>query len=481
MTMRATRCSTRLRSLLLLVLCWAGVAGAQPLATLGTAPPPVLVMVARSDPGNPGSFVPIAGDVTDAIALFRLGRREPAGVPFQLDRGDEIETAAGVVAVLRYPVGDVYVDGATRARIGSLDVLFGKIFARVRGLFSVGSQNLVAGVEGTEFAFEVAQSGDANVTVLDGAVLCSSPSLPWKPVRITRGLTFEVVSSGREFRVTQANPDVLAELQRLVRSVEVVAPPPTATPPSPPTPLPPAPLPPMQPPPVQPPPSVPVPPPVPAPPPFGSPMPPAPPTYPPFPIPIPVPIPVPQPPPAPSVWGYCCEAGRVVNTTAEACRGSFHRSQSAAYESCRPQMSGYCCANGRVFVSSPGNCRGSYFADEASARRSCATPTPPKPQQGYCCAGGRVVQSTRESCHGQFYTDQASAQKLCTAPPPSPELGYCCSGGQVSSTTRDRCTGSFHRSQQEAKNACARISDSTIRGKRAMETVPVVPRSDAPR
>jgi hypothetical protein len=494
MTTLAPRSVSWLARLIIFVaLCGAGISAAQPLDRLGTQPPPVLVMVARVDPANADRYFPIIGDeVANAVAMSRLGQRFQISVPFYLERGDEIETAANVVAVLRYPIGDVYVGGGTRVRIGSLDVFFGRVFARVRGLFSVESQNVVAGVEGTEFEFEVERNGNAEITVVDGAVLCASRRVPWRPVRVTRNLAFEVSSGGAEFRVGQASASKLAQLHRWVRSVEVVTPPPTA--------------------PVQPPPPVP-PPPTPAPPPPIS-TPPAPsPPFQPVPIPIPIPVPTPQPPPAPAFWGYCCEGGRVVNTTADACRGAFYRSQSAAHAQCR-QMTGYCCANGRVYASAPGGCQGKFYADERSALRSCAAPPPPQPfgyccsngqisrtaqnqcrgayftdeasarhgcapppQQGYCCAAGRVVQASRDTCRGTFYNDLPSAQRSCTPPP---EQGYCCAGGKVSAAARDRCTGSFHRSQQEAQNACTKIYSAPLR-KGMVEKVPTIPKSDAPR
>ena len=88
--------------------------------------------------------------------------------------------------------------------IGSLDVLFGRVFARVKGVFSVENRNVVAGVEGTEFAFEVGLDGDTEITVLDGTVLSSSKKLPWKPLRVTRNQAFWVTSSGMQIKVGAA-------------------------------------------------------------------------------------------------------------------------------------------------------------------------------------------------------------------------------------------------------------------------------------
>ena len=159
-------------------------------------------MVARPDPADPARYIGVDGDdLSNAVALFRDGVRVRPTIPQILQRGDEMEMARDVICVWRYPIGDVYIDGATRVRVGSLDVLFGKLFARVRGLFSVENQNVVAGVEGTEFAFEVATDGTTQITVLDGTVLSSSKNLPWKPLRVTRGQAFTVTD------VRSANAD----------------------------------------------------------------------------------------------------------------------------------------------------------------------------------------------------------------------------------------------------------------------------------
>ena len=242
--------------LFVLVLCRAGLAGAQPSpAPYGEDRPPWLAMVARTDPADPARYARRRRRRSFQGPDF-LPRRSSraATIPYLLQRGDEIETEPNVIAVIRYPIGDVYIDAGTRVRIGSLDVLFGKVFARVRGLFSVENQNVVAGVEGTEFEFEVARNGATQITVLDGIVLSSSKRLPWKPLRVTRNQAFTVTDAGMQFRVGPASPAKLAQLTRWVRGVDAtvavlaprdVQPPPSPQPPPPPEPQP---VPPIQPP-----------------------------------------------------------------------------------------------------------------------------------------------------------------------------------------------------------------------------------------
>ena len=69
-------------------------------------------MVAREDPADPARYVGVAGvDLSGAVAIYRDGRRLRTTVPRILQRGDEIETDIDVIAVIRYPAGDVYIGG----------------------------------------------------------------------------------------------------------------------------------------------------------------------------------------------------------------------------------------------------------------------------------------------------------------------------------------------------------------------------------
>ena len=123
------------RVLFLLFLCHAGFAACQsPPTQFGEERRPWLVMVARPDPADPARYIGVYGDdLSNAVALFRDGVRVRPTIPQILQQGDEMEMGRDVICVWRYPIGDVYIDAATRVRVGSLDVLFGKIFARVRG------------------------------------------------------------------------------------------------------------------------------------------------------------------------------------------------------------------------------------------------------------------------------------------------------------------------------------------------------------
>ena len=143
-----------------------------------------LQQIARQDPARGPGYVQLESG-GGAVRVYRGGRLLDArrGMPLQV--GDEIETDANSAAVIRdLEHGDVVLADSTRVRVGSLEVLFGRVFATVRGLFTASSENVVAGVEGTSFVFEVSRDRSVRVAVLDGTVTCRSRSGGWPPIQL---------------------------------------------------------------------------------------------------------------------------------------------------------------------------------------------------------------------------------------------------------------------------------------------------------
>ncbi|ATE58787.1 FecR domain-containing protein [Thauera sinica] len=150
---------------------------------------PLLVDVMREDPQRPGRYLPYGGaEWAGAVQVSRGGRPLAARLPAALQPGDVVQTGADAFAVIRYPDGgEIMLDRNTRVRTGSLFVEFGRILARVRGLFEVETENVVTGVEGTEYVLQVARGGALKIVVLDGVVVCRSRTGRWSPVRLQRG------------------------------------------------------------------------------------------------------------------------------------------------------------------------------------------------------------------------------------------------------------------------------------------------------
>jgi len=431
--MRTSERRAILLPLLLLLVCHAGSAIGQALGTAyGEERRPWIAMIVRVDPLDPTRYVGVTADEqSQVVAFFRGGQRMQLTLPHVLERDDEFETARDVMAVIRYPIGDVYVDAGTRVRIGSLDVLFGRIFAKVKGFFSVENQNVVAGVEGTEFAFEVARDGSTEITVLDGAVLSSSKRLPWKPLRVTRDQAFWVTNAGMQIKVGAAPPTQLAQLRRWVDRADnavavfaprVAQPPPRVAQTPPPEPQPQQPVPPsMQP--------------------VPQPLQPGPsPTQTIIPPVITLQIPIVTDP-----TGYCCDAtGQVYPSTAGACRGRLYQYRADANAQCGDRR-GFCCANNRVFETVPSQCTGVFSYNQKSVAEGCST-------KGYCCVDRKLAQTTQDRCKGTFYTDATIASHSCTGEGPEP--GYCCVGGQLSRVDRQQCGGKYYPDAGTARKAC---------------------------
>ncbi len=128
----------------------------------------------------------IAGETTedvtvDQLSVLREGATEPEaghkGMP--LVAGDEIRTGPGAQAVLRFldPQADVepwlLVDESSVLRLvdqRSVESLLGRLFATLKGLFTVLTPQGPLGVEGTEFEIVLGEDGSVDVQVLEGVV-----------------------------------------------------------------------------------------------------------------------------------------------------------------------------------------------------------------------------------------------------------------------------------------------------------------------
>ena len=143
-----------------------------------------LWQIAHEVPGADPRWQRVDAD-KPGVRVWRGGREIAVRRLMVLQPGDEIETGHNVAAVLRFrDAGDTLVLNGTRVRVGSLEVLFGRVFALLRNRFTVSSQTVVAGVEGTRFLFEVGRDRTVHVAVADGVVVCRSPQGAWAPVRL---------------------------------------------------------------------------------------------------------------------------------------------------------------------------------------------------------------------------------------------------------------------------------------------------------
>ena len=358
----------------------AGVVGLAGCATSGAR----LERVMRDDASG---YVVVGGEeASSLVTVLRDGRPVAARPPLTLQTGDELETGAGGAALVQLPDGGlVVIDARSRVRIGSLEVLFGRVFAAVRGLFSVESENVVAGVEGTEFAFAADAERGVRVVVLEGVVVCTSKAGRWPPTRLRSGLGFSVRPGMEAPRVAPASQSELDGIRAWVRRVTSAA--------------------------------------------GGS--------------------AGPAPPdngwcceagrvtsstrvqcdgsfhadrssaeractPA-EPTGWCCDAGRVTSGTRSQCRGKFYDDRASAERACKPpEPMGWCCDAGRLTSRTRSQCSGTFYTDRASAERACAGT-----KAGWCCLPNFQLEqmTSAAACtsrKGKFYTDQRTARAACT-------------------------------------------------------------------
>ncbi len=87
------------------------------------------------------------------------------------------------------------------------------------------------------------------------------------------------------------------------------------------------------------------------------------------------------------------------------CRGFFSPDEDEARQRCpAPPRSGWCCQDGRLSETTANQCRG-YFADERrEAQRRC------QPETGWCCMRGKVAEMSAEQCRradGRFAAERS--------------------------------------------------------------------------
>lgn len=199
------------------------------LALTGCAP--TLVQVWKQDPRDPGRYMRVSAP--GAVTVFRGGRPIAGSAPQVLQPGDVVETGPEAAAVIRFPEGhEIVLDEETRVRLGSFIVEFGRLLARARGFFEVESENVVAGVEGTEFVFQAARRDrSVAVTLLEGSVVCRSKIGAWAPLRLRPRERFASAyphSAAPEKR--PATAEEMDEIRRWVRRIDASFPPPPPVP-----------------------------------------------------------------------------------------------------------------------------------------------------------------------------------------------------------------------------------------------------------
>lgn len=360
------------------------------LLFMGGCAPISLKSLVREDPTLPGRYVKVGPDKAAVTArVFRQGQPVAVRPWMALLPGDEIETGPQGAAIIAFKrTGTVTLAPHTRVRVGSLEVLFGRIFAKIRGLFTVESQEVVAATEGTEFMLELLR-GTVRVIAVKDVVTCRSKSGKWPGIRLVEGNEVSVTPKVGPPAVKVASHSETKGLRAWASAVATAPPPPP-----------------------------------------------------------PPPVPIAgfccengqvrqaiesecggdfrqgeeQARQACAV-GFCCAGGSVTKAIRSQCKssdGQFFPDSESAQEACKPTPKGWCCAGGAVTQMTASQCgasEGHFFPDINSAQKVCA-----QADMVYCCylpateGQGTVKYESRAAClgkKGKPFTDQTKAKYEC--------------------------------------------------------------------
>jgi hypothetical protein len=180
---------------------------------------PKIIGVAKPDRETAGKYERVSEDeARSSLFITRQGQAVHARSSMNLEVGDQVETGP-VWALIRYPAGhEVYLQPRTRVRLGSIFAYFGELFVRARGQFSVETEFITLGVQGTEFWVKVDESQNSAFGVLEGSVVMSSKRGSWNPISVARN---DVMTIHRDQR-PRAQKESEKEVARVRRTIAQV-------------------------------------------------------------------------------------------------------------------------------------------------------------------------------------------------------------------------------------------------------------------
>jgi hypothetical protein len=182
---------------------------------------PLLTRVVTEEPGEDGAYREVPGEaIPSGLSITRNGRALVAQVPMELAPGDEVDAGANTTAVIHFPQGhEVYVLPHSRVRIGSIFAYFGELIVRAKGIFSVETEYVTAGVEGTEFWVKLEKDQDAEVGVVEGRVRLASKADQWPAVLVKENEAYSLHADGPP-RFEKER--MAAEFRRKLRTIQAL-------------------------------------------------------------------------------------------------------------------------------------------------------------------------------------------------------------------------------------------------------------------
>jgi ferric-dicitrate binding protein FerR (iron transport regulator) len=147
----------------------------------------------------------------ERLRVVRKGYPLPLKRDTVLEQGDQIWTGADTNVVISYPGGArAYVYPDSRMRIGSIIAEIGKVFVKVKGLFTVSTTFVTAGSEGTQYWVTVDAQDHVNVVVVEDTISLSSNTGAWPLRRMRPGERASMVGTGGP----EMSPASAADIQR---------------------------------------------------------------------------------------------------------------------------------------------------------------------------------------------------------------------------------------------------------------------------
>lgn len=164
------------------------------------------------------------------VQIIREGIARDGQPRMSIEKGDGLVTAVDGVALLTLRAGyEVIFEPGTDATIENPSILMrlGKIIVKklqeVKEKLTVNSQFVSAGVEGTQFVYEVTRDQTVRIAVLEGRVTVRSRAANWDSVTYVAGETGTIRPGSAPARMQRLDPADARAIRQRIEAVENAA------------------------------------------------------------------------------------------------------------------------------------------------------------------------------------------------------------------------------------------------------------------
>lgn len=164
------------------------------------------------------------------VQIIREGKSRNGSPKMSVEKGDGLVTAVDGVALLTLRAGyEVIFEPGTDATIENPSILMrlGKIIVKklqeVKEKLTVNSQFVSAGVEGTQFVYEVTRDQAVHIAVLEGRVTVRSRAARWDSVTYVAGETGTIRAGSSPSRMQRLDPAAARAIRQRIEAVENAA------------------------------------------------------------------------------------------------------------------------------------------------------------------------------------------------------------------------------------------------------------------